>query len=79
MTTYEFWREIASGDVWAVELKDGVVVGSRGPLHWSEIHPSFLESGYEYDADEARLVDARRAEFEPLDERSVIMLAGSVE
>ena len=76
---YEFWREKATGGVWAIELEDGVVVGGCGPLHWSEINPSFLRAGYEYSAEEAAAVEARREEFELLDETTVIMIAGSVD
>lgn len=79
MTTHEFWRETASGEVWAVELEDGVVSRCLGPLHWSEIHPTFLREGYEYSSDEAEAVEARRQEFEPLDETAVLLLAGSVD
>jgi hypothetical protein len=77
--TYEFWRERASGEVWAIELLDGIVVGSCGPLHWSEINPSFLRSGYEYAPDEGAALEGRREEFEPLDEAAVVLIRGSVD
>jgi hypothetical protein len=79
MTTYEFWREIESGEVWAVELEDDVVARCRGPLHWSEINPSFLRVGYEYSVDEASALESRRHAFERLDESTVILIAGSAD
>jgi len=36
MVTRQFWAHKASGEVWAVQLRDGVVTGSCGPLHHSE-------------------------------------------
>jgi hypothetical protein len=79
MTTHEFWRETDTGEVWAVELEDRVVVRTHGPLHWSEIAPGFLEQGYDYRTEDAAELEARREEFELLDEASVILIAGSVD
>jgi hypothetical protein len=76
---YEFWGERATGDIWAIELVDGVVAGCRGPLHWSEINPSFLRGGYEYSVEEASAVEARRDEFEVLDESTALTIAGSID
>jgi hypothetical protein len=79
MRATEFWRERETGEIWAVELEDGLVTGCHGPLHWSEVNPTFLREGYDYAADEARELEERRAEFEPLDELTVIQIAGSVD
>jgi hypothetical protein len=77
--THKFWRERRTGEVWAIELRDGVVAGVHGPLHWSEINPAFLRAGYEYSREEAPGLEARRDEFELLDEETVILIAGSVD
>jgi hypothetical protein len=77
--THEFWREIETGEVWAVELEGGIVRRSCGPLHWSEITTVLLREGYDYRADDAAELQARREEFEPLDEATVILIAGSVD
>lgn len=79
MKTYEFWRETATGEVWAIELREGVVARARGPLHWSEINPGFLRDGYDYSSREAAVIEARRDAFEPLDEAAVALLAGSAD
>ena len=76
MKTYEFWRDTGTGEVWAVELADGVVFRCYGPLHWSEISPSFLRL-YDYSAEEAPRIEERREEFEFLDERAVVLLAAN--
>jgi hypothetical protein len=77
--THEFWRETETGEVWAVELEDGVVRRCCGPLHWSEITLSWLKAGYDYRPEGARDLELRRADFEPLDEVTVTMIAGSVD
>jgi hypothetical protein len=77
--THEFWRETETGEVWAVELEDGVVRRCCGPLHWSEITLAWLKAGYDYRAEGARELELRRGDFEPLDEVTVTMIAGSVD
>jgi hypothetical protein len=77
--THEFWREAETGEVWAVELEDGVVSRCCGPLHWSEITVAFLQRGYDYRTEGAPELEARRGDFEPLDEVTVTMIAGSVD
>lgn len=44
MKSYEFWRERATGEVWAIELVEGVVGGCCGPLDQSEIEEQFLKT-----------------------------------
>jgi len=49
MVTRQFWAHKQTGEVWAVQLRDGVVTGSCGPLHHSE--RSDLDA-LEYDPEE---------------------------
>lgn len=63
MTAYELWRERETGEVWAVRLVDGVVVGCCGPLPARERVPAFL-GGLDYTSDRARWVDVHRDAFE---------------
>lgn len=79
MRAAEFWRERETGEIWAVELEDGVVSRCHGPLHWSEVNPTFLREGYDYEEDEAAEIEARREEFEALDELTVVQITGSVD
>ena len=66
MKTYEFWRERASGEVWAVELLMGVVVGTCGPLDHSEIEEEFLDA-LDYTAERSTWIETRRDAFDPYD------------
>ncbi|MGZ4335115.1 MAG: hypothetical protein ACXVRJ_12720 [Gaiellaceae bacterium] len=59
MKTHEFWRERATGEVWAVELVDGVVTGACGPLDHSEVEEEFLDT-FDYTADRAALMENHR-------------------
>jgi CBS domain-containing protein len=63
MKEREFWREPADGRVYAVELDDGLVTGSCGPLATGEIDDRFLPS-YDYTAEHAAWLEQRREEFE---------------
>jgi hypothetical protein len=63
---HEFWREKATGEVWAVELVGGTVVRCAGPIHWSAINPFYLH-GYDYSAAEAARLEQTRDTFEPVD------------
>ncbi len=78
METYEFWRDRESGDLWAVVLRGGIVVASHGPLHWSEITPSYL-TGYDYLPDEAASIEARRDDFEQLDAWAVVLTRAGID
>jgi hypothetical protein len=75
MRTHEFWRDGETGEMWAVELGDGIVTGCAGPLHRSEVDPSFLER-YTYESRHAASIEAARDRFEPLDEQSLFLLGG---
>ena len=76
--TYEFWRETSTGDVWAVELTDGVVSGAAGPLHWSEIKLAYLH-GYDYAPGEAVRIEAVREDFELVDEKALLLFSASAD
>jgi hypothetical protein len=73
MKTHEFWREAGTRAIWAVELRDGIVVGGRGPLKPDEVAVDYL-SGYDYATAKAADLEARREEFEPLDEEALLLL-----
>lgn len=62
MTTYEFWRNFETGEVWAVKLLDGIVVACSGPLHHDDIDGDFLES-LDYCEEGAASIEAARDEF----------------
>lgn len=65
MDEYEFWRERATGHVYAVALVDGVVRGVCGPLDAEELDERFLPA-FEYAPERAARVEAEREEFELL-------------
>jgi hypothetical protein len=62
MKSYEFWRERATGEVWAIELVEGIVGGCCGPLDQSEIEEQFLKT-FDYSPRRAAWVDAHRDAF----------------
>jgi hypothetical protein len=62
MTTYEFWRHGRTGEVWAVKLVEGVVVGCCGPLHHDDLDRDFLE-GLDYAEEPAASIEAAREEW----------------
>jgi len=74
MRTYEFWRERGTGDIWAVELEDGIVAACAGPLRPGDIDPAFLD-GYDYSPAEAARLEAAREEFDLLDEAALLLLS----
>jgi CBS domain-containing protein len=63
MKEREFWREPAGGHVYAVELEDGLVTGSCGPLDTGELDERFLPS-FDYSSDQAAWLEEHRAEFD---------------
>lgn len=63
MKTYEFWRERGTGEIWAVELREGVVAGCCGPLGHSEVDETFVEA-FDYSSDRAAWVEAHRDAFD---------------
>ncbi|HET7568466.1 MAG TPA: hypothetical protein VFJ91_10770 [Gaiellaceae bacterium] len=63
MRTHEFWRERDTGHVWAVELREGIVIGCFGPLAHAEVDDELL-ARFDYDRDDAEWVEAHRDEFD---------------
>jgi CBS domain-containing protein len=63
MKEQEFWRDRASGRLYAVELHDGVVTGSAGPLSASELEPGFLAT-FDYSSDGVAWLEERREDFD---------------
>jgi CBS domain-containing protein len=59
----EFWRSRTSGRLYAVELEDGVVTRSCGPLTESEIEERFL-TAFDYSALEAGWIEEHRDQFD---------------
>jgi hypothetical protein len=64
--TYEFWRERRTGEVWAVELADGIVVACCGPLHHKDVDAAFLHA-FDYKPGEAARIEAGRDGFDLID------------
>jgi len=64
LKTYEYWRERATGHVWAIELVDGVVVGCCGPLDRDELEERFLPT-LDYSGELAAWAESTREDFEP--------------
>jgi hypothetical protein len=63
MKTFEFWRESKTGEIWAVELVDGVVVACCGPLEHREVDERFLDA-FDYWAAGADRIEAERDDFD---------------
>jgi len=62
MITYEFWRHPETGEVWAVKLRNGIVVAACGPLHHDEIDHEFLED-LDYSEEGAASIEATRDRY----------------
>lgn len=73
MRTHELWRDGDTGEIWAVQLLDGVVVGGAGPLHPGSVSRDLLEQ-YGYDRREGARIEAARSRFDLLDEESLLLL-----
>jgi hypothetical protein len=63
MKTFEYWRERESGEVWAVELLDGVVAGCCGPLGPGELDERFLAT-FDYAPERAAWTETHREAFD---------------
>ena len=59
MKEREFWREPGGGHVYAVELEDGLVTGSCGPLDVAEVDERFLPT-FDYAPEQAEIGEGRR-------------------
>ena len=66
MKTYEFWRDRVSGFIWAVALREGVVVGCCGPLTRSSVDEQFLPT-FDYATERAEWFESSRERFELFD------------
>ena len=63
---HEFWIYKPTGRAWAVELRDGVIVGAAGPIDAEDAHPIILDY-LEYFAYEAMWVNEQRNQFVRID------------
>lgn len=63
MRTYELWRERESGEVWAMRLVEGVVVGCCGPLGPRERDARYLSS-LDYSPERVDWVERHRDAFD---------------
>ena len=66
MTTYELWRERENGAVWAVQFREGAVVGCSGPLDLLDRGTRDL-SGLDYSPERAEWTDQHRDGFDLVD------------
>jgi len=76
MKEHEFWREKDDGHVYAVELVDGVVSGTCGPLDAGDIDDRFLAT-FDYAADRDAWIERHRDLFDLYDTRPGIVLPES--
>jgi CBS domain-containing protein len=74
---HEFWRERNGGDVYAVQLVDGVVTGTCGPLEPNDIDERFLAT-FDYTDDRASWLEERREGFDLHDPIPAIVLPTSM-
>ena len=61
MNSYEYWAHKSSGDTWAVEIRNGMVVGACGPLHHSE-RPADMRD-FDFDRETGDWVEENRDDF----------------
>jgi hypothetical protein len=59
---HEFWVEQATGWIWAVELDDGAVTASCGPLLWDDVDEDVLDD-LDYSTGGAAWIAAHRDRF----------------
>ena len=74
MRSREFWLERSTAHIYAVELTDGIVTGLCGPLPPHDADPAFAAT-YAYAAAGAAELEQRRADFDLLTERDLVLLA----
>ena len=74
MKEHEFWREKDDGHVYAVELVDGVVSGTCGPLDAGNIDDRFLAT-FDYAPDRDAWIERHRDLFDLYDTIPRIVLA----
>lgn len=63
---FEFWRDRRNGEVWAIELRAGTVVGCCGPLRHKEIDARYLHA-FDYRSDGTGALAAQRHWFDVID------------
>ena len=63
MKEHEFWRDRGDGHVYAVELVDGVVSGTCGPLDAGEVDDRFLAT-FDYASERAGWLEEHREGFD---------------
>jgi len=63
MKEREFWQNRTSGRLYAVELEDGVVTGTCGPLTASEIEERFL-TAFDYSLRDTDWLEQHRDQFD---------------
>ncbi|HEY1318389.1 MAG TPA: CBS domain-containing protein [Gaiella sp.] len=66
MKEHEFWREKVGGHVYAVELADGLVTGTCGPLEAGDVDERFLAT-FDYAPDRGEWVERHRDLFDLYD------------
>jgi hypothetical protein len=62
MVSNEYWRHRHTGEILAVKLRQGVVVGCCGPLHHGDIDRDFLDD-LDYADDRAAEIESAREEW----------------
>ena len=66
MKEHEFWRDRSGGHVYAVELVDGVVAGTCGPLDPGDVDERFLAT-FDYAPDSGAWIEHHRDLFDLYD------------
>jgi hypothetical protein len=64
MLTRELWQHRGTHELWAVELRDGIVAAAAGPLSLGDAHHEFL-SGLDYATTDAAWIEKDRESFRP--------------
>ena len=78
MHLQEFWRERATGHVFAIELTDGVVTGICGPLAAVDLDATFLTT-YRYSTVGAEALERRRESFIPMTEGEIVLRSATAD
>ncbi len=73
MLIHEFWRDMETGEYWAVELAAGEVTGCAGPLRRSEVSIAYLPD-YAYSPREAPRLERERGRFADIREPELVLL-----
>jgi hypothetical protein len=64
-TEYEYWQHRATGDVWAVKLRDGKVIGAA-EIGRADVHEEILPY-LSYRPTDASQLDKQRDDFRKID------------